>query len=706
MGNENDVGFKVIANIEGLKESMGQAANSVKGFAENASKSVEGIGGAFEGLSKAFLGFAAVLAGGAIFHEAIEATVEWTTEVRNLAKNFGITTEEASGLALALDAIEVSTDDYRGAAAKLDRQIKSNEDQVNALGVVTRDQNGNLLSQQQLMLNAISTLNQYKEGTDRNVAAMFLFGRGAGEMANLLRLTKEELKEGADDAERFGLVVSEQAANDVLRYKKAINDVGDSFTGVQRVIGTALIPLLTSLAENFSSNSKALQVVEFMVKSLETAFVGLQTIVYGITNAIGEYFAEMVIKFQTYTEQIAAYATLNFTKANEAAKNGQALLEATMKEGAEKMARDMEAQKALIAQIWNIGGINDAPKNAPKEAAGTKTVPKGFGDTNAAKEAAKQQQQIAQQNATTQIQLDKMVFENKKGLLDAELSVGLITKQQQLTQLRDLANQEYQLDQETLLKYKQNKNLTVVETNKVNNQLKLLEQKHANDIQQINRQSVLAQMADFQKLFSTIKSSFSGAIQGILMGTQTWQQAMQNIFSNILSSFIGMLAEMVLNWIEKQVLMALFGEAIAGASDRTTIAGHAATAGAGAYAATAVIPVIGPILAPGAAAMAYAGAMAYQLMVPAAKQGFDIPKGVNPLTQLHEEEMVLPAPLANAVRDMAGGGSGGGATVNINLSAIDTRSGADFLKAHASTIAKAINGQMRNANPALAGMKG
>ncbi len=41
--------------------------------------------------------------------------------------------------------------------------------------------------------------------------------------------------------------------------------------------------------------------------------------------------------------------------------------------------------------------------------------------------------------------------------------------------------------------------------------------------------------------------------------------------------------------------------------------------------------------------------------------GYDIPSGVNPVTQLHEEEMVLPSPLANAVRRMAGEGEGGGA---------------------------------------------
>lgn len=37
--------------------------------------------------------------------------------------------------------------------------------------------------------------------------------------------------------------------------------------------------------------------------------------------------------------------------------------------------------------------------------------------------------------------------------------------------------------------------------------------------------------------------------------------------------------------------------------------------------------------------------------------GFDIPSGINPVTQLHEREMVLPAQYAEVIRSMAGGSS-------------------------------------------------
>ena len=55
---------------------------------------------------------------------------------------------------------------------------------------------------------------------------------------------------------------------------------------------------------------------------------------------------------------------------------------------------------------------------------------------------------------------------------------------------------------------------------------------------------------------------------------------------------------------------------------------------------------------------------------PSSAGGFDIPAGVNPVTQLHEKEMVLPAQYADVIRGLAnnGGASGGGININTSIS--------------------------------------
>jgi hypothetical protein len=114
------------------------------------------------------------------------------------------------------------------------------------------------------------------------------------------------------------------------------------------------------------------------------------------------------------------------------------------------------------------------------------------------------------------------------------------------------------------------------------------------------------------------------------------------------------------------------------------------------------IPYIGPILA----AAAFAAMMSMVLgskggggstttttRIPSAAGGFNIPRGLNPLTQLHEEEMVLPAHIANPLRDSLaqGGGAGQGAdggTVVVNTT------GGDFI--HKRDLAKLLTTMKRD----------
>ncbi len=99
--------------------------------------------------------------------------------------------------------------------------------------------------------------------------------------------------------------------------------------------------------------------------------------------------------------------------------------------------------------------------------------------------------------------------------------------------------------------------------------------------------------------------------------------------------------------------------AISGQTALKDISNSAAQAASGAYNALAGVPIVGPILGAAAAATVFAAVLAFKGLVASAAGGYDIPSGVNPLTQLHAQEMVLPARLANPMRDMlASFGSG------------------------------------------------
>ena len=120
--------------------------------------------------------------------------------------------------------------------------------------------------------------------------------------------------------------------------------------------------------------------------------------------------------------------------------------------------------------------------------------------------------------------------------------------------------------------------------------------------------------------------------------------------------------------------------AISAAASLAKITNDAKTAASGAFSAEASIPYVGPELGAAAAAAAGASVMALAAGIVSAAGGFDIPAGLNPVTQLHEREMVLPAHLADRVRGITDGGGSGGhvhihATDSIEVSRWATRNG-------------------------------
>lgn len=192
-------------------------------------------------------------------------------------------------------------------------------------------------------------------------------------------------------------------------------------------------------------------------------------------------------------------------------------------------------------------------------------------------------------------------------------------------------------------------------------------------------------------------SGFTNGLKKMMDGTLSFSQAIQGLGQMIVSAFGDMITSIVSSWISSLAKMAaqwlanlVFQETTAKASDATRLAtgiaarvaeasGMASVMAVAAGASVAAIPGVGWMMAPGVMAAAYEAGMAMAATA-AAAGGFDVPSGMNPVTQLHAEEMVLPAPLANTVRAMAANSGGAAASMpssssqTIHIHAVDAKS--------------------------------
>ncbi|MFJ7884668.1 hypothetical protein ACIQYF_14415 [Pseudomonas sp. NPDC096917] len=300
------------------------------------------------------------------------------------------------------------------------------------------------------------------------------------------------------------------------------------------------------------------------------------------------------------------------------------------------------------------------------------------------------QQQITnmkqqQLGADQQARLADIAHAEQMAQLD--LQANLITQGQLLQSQAEFEQQRYAIEAAALEQRKklleQDPDRNPVALQQVQQQILALEQTHRNSLAVIGRQQTMESQSNWTGMVGSVRSSWTSGLNGILTGTLSTQGLLKGIFGSIGTAFIeNMVTAPLMAWLFGET--AKTGATVAGVGVRTAAeAGGAAMsvaiwgaasiknimasawqAMAGAFAAMSAIPIIGPAL--GVAAAVAAGAFVFGMVknVASAEGGYDIPAGTNPMTQLHEQEMVLPKQYANVIRQAAngegqlGGGSG------------------------------------------------
>ena len=304
----------------------------------------------------------------------------------------------------------------------------------------------------------------------------------------------------------------------------------------------------------------------------------------------------------------------------------------------------------------------------------------------------------------------------------AQLAVqdGVMTQQQLLAAQQEFENRKYEIERNALeqrrLLLEQDPDRNPVAMQQVQQQMLELQRQHSNNIQLISQRQSMESRSNWAGMMGSLQQTWTNGLNGIITGTISTQGLLRGIFSSIGLAFID-------NMVTKPLMAWLFGET---AKTTATVAGVAARgaaeevgavksvllwagvavknilvsgyqAMAAAFAAMAAIPIIGPAL--GVIAAAAAGAFVFGLVknVASAEGGYDIPAGTNPLTQLHEQEMVLPKQYANVIRNAASGeGSLGGGGDTINYHDNSGRLTPSEIRRNVGVIAKELQRLRRN----------
>lgn len=356
-------------------------------------------------------------------------------------------------------------------------------------------------------------------------------------------------------------------------------------------------------------------------------------------------------------------------------------------------AKDRAALSKKIAQV-ELESLRE--QRRARDAAAKEDLAQLKELQKAQEDAAKQQAEVYGVRLDAAKAASLAQIDEAERVAEYEAGLGLISKEQLLATQRELAAErlaietDYLNQKRVLLEQDPDTNPAMLE--QIEAQKAEIRRKYDAAIAEHTRNQAAQSLQIWQSLTDRMGSLWDQGTQALLNGTLTWSNAMRAIGAQIVSWFAtDVVGKQIKAWAVGELTKttatqsgvaartaaesagALQSVATWAAASIKNIANSAWEAMAGAWKAMVGIPVIGPVLAPAVAAAAFAGVIGLAGNIRSAAGGYDIPAGLNPMTQLHEQEMVLPKDIANPLRENLAGGGGLGGGLSVHITAMDSR---------------------------------
>jgi hypothetical protein len=339
------------------------------------------------------------------------------------------------------------------------------------------------------------------------------------------------------------------------------------------------------------------------------------------------------------------------------------------------------------------------------------------GDDGAYADAAR----AAQLATSEELRILADATKQKLALYSEEARFFEITQQQKVSLSHEAVDAEYAAELAALQRQAALGDQSLAAKQRVDDMVIDATRRRDDQMTELNRSALQQQERDYQAFGNSITQAFNSQLRGLLAGTTNWHTAFKNTLSDLLIKFI--------EWSEITAEHYILAEAMktaattSGVAARTGAEQSGAAASLGAQGASMVrsilssaaetfagvfgflAPLMGPLaIGPATAAQATVAGMAGA--VASADIGmWQVPR--DQLALIHQNELIMPAGPAGALRDMLtstpnGGRTGGGGSVaihpttHLHVNAIDGPSVASWMRQNGPGMAKALDQAVRH----------
>lgn len=301
-------------------------------------------------------------------------------------------------------------------------------------------------------------------------------------------------------------------------------------------------------------------------------------------------------------------------------------------------------------------------------------------DIEAARLALDEKMRIAQEDGRNAIQDAQQALSTKEITKAEEIQLEIAAANQQFQVERQVIQQKERLDLSSTVAYQRD----------LNRELELTRQ-HARQMEVLNRQAAQQSGAAWEQAFTKMQEDMNVMLLSMFQGHRKLEQQLATVWNGIVENF----AKNILKMTEQFLIGILTQKA----GQKSVILGDAKTAAANTYASVSAIPVVGPFLAPPAAAAAFAAVLAFDSF----NEGGMVTKGggMHIPVLAKAGERVLSTSQTDNFHSLVNNSSRGGNTVNNHLhyepqiNAYDRSGFRNQLRGHSDDIADLMRGVLR-----------
>ena len=200
---------------------------------------------------------------------------------------------------MSLESVDSALQKFSVNTGKAAAGEKTQIDLFNALGVATKNADGSIRSQTELLMDVADAFSKLTDSQDRNRVSQELFGRGGVQMSALLKNGSKGIVDAVTLYERTNAGYTAEQASAAESFNDQLQTMREYIGGVRKDLSFALVPAFTKMFDGVASfidknrpkiDSIVNKLADKLPKVIEDVTSALPVILYGVSavaSAVG-----------------------------------------------------------------------------------------------------------------------------------------------------------------------------------------------------------------------------------------------------------------------------------------------------------------------------------------------------------------------------------------------------------------------------------